>query len=443
MPPTSQLDAKLEPRPFPPNTEFTSTPSSFPPADTQTRRPFWVDLSLAGFNAYYHFPDLSTSSNEHNQLNSEMDDQSMADTIRNVQVAPSRQDGLGASLPRLPSQQAVDPKFSSNGSDSESGGKDDTVSSISSKAGNVTSGPVHIPLPTRKRHKLTKMHTQHSESSSANEEDSANEDDNSVGDCNKENLKPTVTHRNLKKRSCTIKDIPDTLQQDVLKRAYNEYKRMLTLVNGFPIDNAEHQEVTDMMVDAWDAALTGLVDEVTRGSIDDPLSAELNLIWDHGSQFHGQLKDIIRPLLVDIYGFQDIKKLQNPNKEHIEVAKAANRDLINALKSPDDPMRFIYENPLDHTAKGRIFQNEIFQVTINMNWFGQRERVRSSWFAKEKKIPLPTIALVAAAVNCAIDKWSTGTHKTCLFQAEMYKTNYKNLYLDSLNRWQFFLKKQE
>ncbi|KAK0506573.1 hypothetical protein EDD18DRAFT_1342963 [Armillaria luteobubalina] len=243
----------------------------------------------------------------------------------------------------LPSQQAVDPEFSSNGSDLESGGKDNTVSSISSKAGNITSGLVHIPLPTRKRHKLTKTHTQHLESSSVNEEDSANEDDDSVGDRNKENLKPTVTHQNLKKCLRTIKDIPDTLQQDVLKRAYNKYKHMLMLVNGFPVDNAEHQEVTDMTVDAWDATLAGLVDEVTQDSIDDPLSAELNLIQDRGSQFHGQLKDIVRPLLVDIYGFQDIKKLRNPNKERIEVAKAANRDLVNALKSPDDPMRFIYE----------------------------------------------------------------------------------------------------
>ncbi|KAK0220038.1 hypothetical protein IW262DRAFT_1297175 [Armillaria fumosa] len=271
---SSQLDAELEPRPLPPNAEFTSTPSSFPPADTQTHRPFWVDQSE--FNAYYHFPDLSTSSNEHSQL--KIDDQLMAKTIHSVQVA--HQDGLGASLLTLPLQQAVDPEFLSNGSDSESNGKDDRVSSISSKC---------------------------LESSSVNEEDSinlwkANEDDDSAGDCNKKNLKPTVTYR--KKHSCMIKDIPNTLWQDIL--------------------NAEHQEVTDMTVDAWDAALAGLVDEATWDNIDDPMSAELNLIWDHGSQFHRQLKDIVHLLLVDIYGFQDIKKLCNPNKNRIEAAKAAN-----------------------------------------------------------------------------------------------------------------------
>lgn len=45
---------------------------------------------------------------------------------------------------------------------------------------------------------------------------------------------------------------------------------------------------------------------------------------------------------MDVYGFQDIKKLRNPDKERIEAAEAANRGLVNTLKGEDDPVRFVY-----------------------------------------------------------------------------------------------------
>ncbi len=54
---------------------------------------------------------------------------------------------------------------------------------------------------------------------------------------------------------------------------------------------------------------------------------------------------------------------------------------------------------MDPTAKGSMFQNPIFQMAINLHWFGRRERARSSYFSAEKKVPLQIIALVASAVG--------------------------------------------
>lgn len=54
---------------------------------------------------------------------------------------------------------------------------------------------------------------------------------------------------------------------------------------------------------------------------------------------------------------------------------------------------------MDPTAKGSMFQNPIFQMAINLHWFGRRERARSSYFSAEKKVPLQIIALVASAVQ--------------------------------------------
>ncbi len=162
--------------------------------------------------------------------------------------------------------------------------------------------------------------------------------------------------KRCKKRSQTIKDIINEQCQDIIKYAYNFYKRALTWDNPFPVDSYDQKEVTDMTVDAWDAACNELGIEEQL----DPVQQELNLvqvfyagrlwyiIWlpwqirDRGSQFRGQLKDTVHSLLVDVYGFQDIKKLQNPNKERIEAAKAANRGLVNTLKGEDDPMWFMY-----------------------------------------------------------------------------------------------------
>ncbi|PBK89360.1 hypothetical protein ARMGADRAFT_341854 [Armillaria gallica] len=252
----------------------------------------------------------------------------------------------------------------------------------------VTSQPVNIP--TRRKHKSRSQTI-----SSANES-------MSEGDSDGKDAEKPVQRR--KKRSRTIKDIVDEEHRNILKHAYSHYKRMLTCENAFPMDSHDRKEVTDMTVDAWDAAC----EELGIEDVIDPTQLELNLIRDRGSQFRGQLKDIVCNLLIDIFGFQDIKKLRNPNKERIEAAKTANRSLVQVLKGDDDPMRFIYSDPLNPTAKGTMFQNPIFQIAINMHWFGQKERARSSFFSMEKSIPLPTIALVASAIDCAIDEWCTG-----------------------------------
>ncbi|KAK0241312.1 hypothetical protein EDD85DRAFT_787027 [Armillaria nabsnona] len=148
-----------------------------------------------------------------------------------------------------------------------------------------------------------------------------------------------------------------------------------------------------MTVDSWDAACEELgIEEVL-----DPTQQELNLIWDCGSQFRGQLKDTVQPLVINTFGFQDVKKLHSPNKEHIEAAKAANCLLVQTLKGDEDPMRFIYSDPLT-TAKGLMSQNPIFQIALNMHWFGQKEHAHSSFFSTEKLILLQTIALIASAI---------------------------------------------
>ncbi|PBK87101.1 hypothetical protein ARMGADRAFT_1085858 [Armillaria gallica] len=171
-----------------------------------------------------------------------------------------------------------------------------------------------------------------------------------------------------------------------------------------------------MTVDSWDAACEELgIEEVL-----DPTQQELNLIRDCGSQFQGQLKDTVQPLAINTFGFQDVKKFRSPNKEHIEAAKAANCLLVQTLKGNEDPMRFIYLDPLNPAAKGLMFQNPIFQIALNMHWFGQKECACSSFFSMEKLIPLQTIALIALAIDCAINEWCMGAHTMQVFHAETY-----------------------
>ncbi len=77
-----------------------------------------------------------------------------------------------------------------------------------------------------------------------------------------------------KKRSRTIKDIIDEQRQDIIKCAYDFYKRALTRENPFPVDSYDRKEVTDMTVDAWDAACNELEIEEEL----DPIQQELNLV---------------------------------------------------------------------------------------------------------------------------------------------------------------------
>ncbi|KAK0489706.1 hypothetical protein EDD18DRAFT_1110064 [Armillaria luteobubalina] len=94
-------------------------------------------------------------------------------------------------------------------------------------------------------------------------------------------------------------------------------------------------------------------------------------------------------ILMTTENFQNIQNLWNPGQEHIDAAKAENQALVQFLKGDEDPMRFVY------------------------------------------------------SIECAIDEWSTGMHKTCTFTADTYVKNYHDLYLDMLQQWKQFSQSQD
>ncbi|KAK0477416.1 hypothetical protein IW261DRAFT_1421117 [Armillaria novae-zelandiae] len=128
------------------------------------------------------------------------------------------------------------------------------------------------------------------------------------------------------------------------------------------IDKSNSQESSYMLAMAWDVACNHL--DLDESEITNPTAQEENLFSEHS-------------------------KPRNPSQERIDAAKAENRALVQFLKGDEDPMIFVYS-------------------------------IITSFFSDEKKILLETIAFVASAIECAIDEWSTGMHKTCTFTADTY-----------------------
>ncbi|KAL0057487.1 hypothetical protein AAF712_015871 [Marasmius tenuissimus] len=230
-------------------------------------------------------------------------------------------------------------------------------------------------------------------------------------------------------------------RQRVVAEAYAFFCKAITQTDCFPAsDNLEY-----MRTGAWHNALVYLQNtKGLTGVSPMPLKNELNLIQQCLSQFRGNVKTAARNAVVvrtakekdggmgySAAGFYFIKSdvgnvnVQNQNSRLCEL-------LI-------EKCAFVYQNPFDTSAKGSLFRNETIQIIINKVFFddgGESEGLRQGFF-EDEAIPLPAIALVVTAYECALDEWKTGVHTPISFAAARYEAKYHQ-HLKTLQDWHIY-----
>ncbi|KAK0443007.1 hypothetical protein EV421DRAFT_1903966 [Armillaria borealis] len=111
-----------------------------------------------------------------------------------------------------------------------------------------------------------------------------------------------------------------------------------------------------------------------------------------------------------------------------------NRALVKALKTRS---AFTYK---DYVNRRGLFESPLLSLIIKQVYFNDGLKSEGlSFFGATHEIPFTVIALVFAAVLCAIDEWQSGKHKpkSVSFHTATYAKPYNDI-LTSLKGWEAY-----
>ncbi|KAJ7582126.1 hypothetical protein C8J56DRAFT_1100511 [Mycena floridula] len=158
-----------------------------------------------------------------------------------------------------------------------------------------------------------------------------------------------------------------------------------------------------------------------------PTDDELELIKIRTTQMRG---DMIRCARALVSPFFELKPAANAEKLN------ETRETVAALLKNDN---FVRKDPFrNHNVPGSLFRSTLIQHIINHTAFNDSARsegLHGDSFAE--KITLPAIALVATAIQCAIEEWKTGSKVQIPFTAKVYEKSYTR-HLKQLQRWEAY-----
>ncbi|KAJ7237029.1 hypothetical protein B0H12DRAFT_1075687 [Mycena haematopus] len=249
----------------------------------------------------------------------------------------------------------------------------------------------------------------------------------------KKNVTKSKKRAGRKQPSRSITEVPAD-RQPFVKASYRHIQKMIVIKSGWPIDSpsglpgSADDEYGTMVLDAWDDAHSEL--GITEGGyIGDPTDREVKLIRARVGTVRGAFKTAAQKLVAGNYGLINPQTLTDATPEKIAETIAANRAIVEKIETT-----FYYLNPLDDTIPDSMYRNVILQNTLNIACFGTNANRRGYYFTGMDKIPLETLALVVAAVRCAIDEWKTGRPVEVKFEFEPYAGTYKTA-LKHLRGW--------
>ncbi|KIJ63134.1 hypothetical protein HYDPIDRAFT_168706 [Hydnomerulius pinastri MD-312] len=232
--------------------------------------------------------------------------------------------------------------------------------------------------------------------------------------------RPQQRPRTAKRTSTKVKeeDLDSPTELRICKRAYIIHR--VLIATEIPMPNAETHESEAIAMRSYYHALKELADELRPELV------------QRDSTDRGKLITLAKDLIGVMYG------IKTPSADSEGGMEAINRKrkLIEALLERD---AFVYKNPLERS--GGMYCHPIILELICRIWFADKDRSDGIRFADThfnvdgKGIPFTTIALVVAAVRCALDEWASGVHTSVAFHCNKYLAFYK-AQINSLLDWE-------
>ncbi|KAI0349105.1 hypothetical protein OH77DRAFT_1415542 [Trametes cingulata] len=196
----------------------------------------------------------------------------------------------------------------------------------------------------------------------------------------------------------------DSAVQEVLALAVQYYKGRLSSEDAFPSKMAELRWAKH----AWTKARVELdVDLQYNGEL-------IKMITGYSANLRGEIKTTARGLVAQAYGFDTSA---NP------TVVARNRDRVTTLKLKDT---FVWRGRSKVLAsRSGLYEAKIFQLVINKVYFKSSSDDGVALRSYYRPFPIVGIALIATAVQCAIDEWTTGHYKRVTFSDAVYSKEYQ------------------
>ncbi|KAL0581894.1 hypothetical protein V5O48_000123 [Marasmius crinis-equi] len=243
----------------------------------------------------------------------------------------------------------------------------------------------------------------------------------------------------------------------IVNESYTWFRKAILQFDCFP--SSDSMEM--MRSNAWFGAMFHLQNKTGNDfGIAAPNDTELDLIQQRLSQLRGTIKTAARDCVVvrtveEIHaglgfsygGFYFTKPVLPTNRQPTPVELEQYQKTINDNTALYNTLRkdyaFLYQNPFQIATKGTLFRNYTMFTVINKVFFddGKRSEGLRGGFFEEEAIPLPAIALVAAAYECALDEWKTGVFVSLNFTATAYEAVYRG-HLKTLQDWTVYSQNQ-
>ncbi|KAK0430162.1 hypothetical protein EV421DRAFT_1744388 [Armillaria borealis] len=211
-------------------------------------------------------------------------------------------------------------------------------------------------------------------------------------------------------------------REKVLLGSYSHFRFLLVTTDPWVVD-----EAADLLaITAWFMRLDYLIANAHYKGRPSPTLEELNVIKQRRSQHRGDIKKAAR-LFVGHPGNATFKFITPKDAAGIKQ----NRDLVEALTK-----RGAYTFA-DFASRQGLFETPLLPQIIGKVYFDDGIKSEGlAFFGTDGEIPFTVVALVFAAILCAIDEWKTGRHdtKNIAFTKPLYEDSYKT-HLKNLQNW--------
>ncbi|KAK0421533.1 hypothetical protein EV421DRAFT_1981064 [Armillaria borealis] len=211
-------------------------------------------------------------------------------------------------------------------------------------------------------------------------------------------------------------------REKVLLGSYSHFRFLLVTTDPWVVDEA----ADSLAITAWFMRLDYLIANAHYKGRPSPTLEELNVIKQRRSQHRGDIKKAAR-LFVGHPGNATFKFITPKDAAGIKQ----NRDLVEALTK-----RGAYTFA-DFASRQGLFETPLLPQIIGKVYFDDGIKSEGlAFFGTDGEIPFTVVALVFAAILCAIDEWKTGRHdtKNIAFTKPLYEDSYKT-HLKNLQNW--------
>ncbi|KAH9857337.1 hypothetical protein C2E23DRAFT_693633, partial [Lenzites betulinus] len=202
--------------------------------------------------------------------------------------------------------------------------------------------------------------------------------------------------------------------QEVMKLAAVIYKGQVMTKTAYPGKLMEKTWASD----AWNTAASKLDIELAY------TSEIINLLTRYSWNLRGEVKNAARANVQGAFGFKSGASA---------VTQAGNRKRALQLRCA---RTFTYgvidDNP---ELNDGLYEAEILQIVINRVFYKSSEDDGISLADVYDPFPVPGLALVLTAIQCAIDEWDTGAFASVTFSEEAYSAVYEQ-HLQELNAYE-------